>query len=55
LFGIASVTRNTLRSCRRTNASNAPVSRQNAIDGLQIIFVPYRLFAWFAALHAHQI
>ncbi|HEX8837028.1 MAG TPA: hypothetical protein VF748_08835 [Candidatus Acidoferrum sp.] len=27
--------------------------RQNAVRQLQIVFVPHRLFAWFAAWHAH--
>ena len=48
---IATATRNTLRSF--TSASNArPVSAEDAIHGLQIVFLPHRLF-W--RLCAHDI
>jgi hypothetical protein len=33
----------------------APVSAEDAIRGLQIVFLPHRLFWRFAALYAHDI
>ncbi|HEX2664466.1 MAG TPA: hypothetical protein VHM93_16650 [Candidatus Acidoferrum sp.] len=61
-FGVLGIAQDRKRHAKHSSLvpphqrfKRAPVSRQNAVDGLQIIFVPYRLFAWFAALHAHQI